>query len=82
MQEKINDAEKLTENNTALTLNIAANYGGCWDIIAGSLKTLAGQVKENKLAVSEITEVLFQRYLVTRSTAGGFIDPNQRRAGG
>lgn len=26
-------AEKLTENNTALTLNIAANYGGCWDIV-------------------------------------------------
>ena len=26
-------AENLTENNTALTLNIAANYGGCWDIV-------------------------------------------------
>ncbi|MFY1026672.1 polyprenyl diphosphate synthase [Actinobacillus seminis] len=65
LQEKINDAEKLTENNTALTLNIAANYGGCWDIVQAA-KTLAGQVKENKLAVSEITEVLFQRYLVTQ----------------
>lgn len=28
-KQKIKRAEKLTENNTALTLNIAANYGGC-----------------------------------------------------
>ncbi|VEG69510.1 undecaprenyl pyrophosphate synthase [[Pasteurella] aerogenes] len=65
LQEKITHAEKLTENNTALTLNIAANYGGCWDIVQAA-RTLAEQVKENKLAVSEITETLFQRYLVTQ----------------
>ncbi|SUB32870.1 undecaprenyl pyrophosphate synthase [[Pasteurella] mairii] len=65
LQEKINHAEKLTENNTALTLNIAANYGGCWDIVQAA-RALAAQVKENKLAVSEITEALFQRYLVTQ----------------
>ena len=33
LQEKIAKAENLTEKNTALTLNIAANYGGCWDIV-------------------------------------------------
>ena len=33
LQEKIAKAENLTGNNTALTLNIAANYGGCWDIV-------------------------------------------------
>ncbi|MCI7479377.1 polyprenyl diphosphate synthase [[Pasteurella] aerogenes] len=65
LQEKITYAEKLTENNTALTLNIAANYGGCWDIVQAA-RALAEQVKENKLAVSEITETLFQRYLVTQ----------------
>lgn len=65
LQEKITHAEKLTENNTALTLNIAANYGGCWDIVQAA-RALAEQVKENKLAVSEITETLFQRYLVTQ----------------
>ena len=32
-QEHIHKAEALTENNTGLTLNIAANYGGRWDII-------------------------------------------------
>jgi undecaprenyl diphosphate synthase len=29
----ISDAEKLTVNNTGLTLTIAANYGGRWDIL-------------------------------------------------
>lgn len=29
----IEEAEKLTENNTSLTLTIAANYGGRWDIM-------------------------------------------------
>jgi len=29
----IEDAERLTENNTGLTLTIAANYGGRWDIM-------------------------------------------------
>jgi undecaprenyl diphosphate synthase len=31
--EQINAAESLTANNTALTLTIAANYGGRWDIL-------------------------------------------------
>lgn len=35
LQERIRKAEALTENNTGLTLNIAANYGGRWDIIQG-----------------------------------------------
>lgn len=33
IQEHIEQAERLTENNTGLTLNIAANYGGRWDIV-------------------------------------------------
>ena len=37
-------AENLTENNTALTLNIAANYGGCWDIVQAT-QQLAEKVK-------------------------------------
>ncbi len=31
--EKIQASEKLTANNTGLTLTIAANYGGRWDIL-------------------------------------------------
>lgn len=33
LQEKIQKAEDLTAQNNELTLNIAANYGGRWDII-------------------------------------------------
>ena len=33
IQERIRRAEELTQQNDGLTLNIAANYGGRWDII-------------------------------------------------
>ncbi|MGC6343866.1 polyprenyl diphosphate synthase [Pasteurella multocida] len=65
LQNKIHQAEKLTENNTALTLNIAANYGGCWDIVQAT-KSLAQQVKEGKLAVDEINAQVLQQALVTK----------------
>ncbi|HHW7450311.1 polyprenyl diphosphate synthase [Pasteurella multocida subsp. multocida] len=65
LQNKIHQVEKLTENNTALTLNIAANYGGCWDIVQAT-KSLAQQVKEGKLAVDEINAQVLQQALVTK----------------
>ncbi len=33
LKQTMHDAEQLTANNTALTLTIAANYGGRWDVI-------------------------------------------------
>lgn len=33
IQHYIHKAEALTQDNTALTLNIAANYGGRWDVV-------------------------------------------------
>ena len=65
LQAKIANAEKTTEKNTALTLNIAANYGGCWDIVQAS-KQLASKVKNNELQVEQIDEALFQQHLVTQ----------------
>jgi undecaprenyl diphosphate synthase len=52
---KINDAEKLTENNDGMVLSIAANYGGRWDI-ANAAKQLALKVSENKISVDDINE--------------------------
>ena len=52
LQERIRKAEALTENNTGLTLNIAANYGGRWDIIQG-VRHLAEQVQEGLLRPDE-----------------------------
>lgn len=36
LQERIRKSEALTAQNTGLTLNIAANYGGRWDIVQES----------------------------------------------
>jgi undecaprenyl diphosphate synthase len=55
IQERIRRAEELTQQNIRLTLNIAANYGGRWDIIQGARK-LAEQVQEGLLRPDQITE--------------------------
>lgn len=55
IQERISNAESLTEHNTGLTLNVAANYGGRWDIIDG-VRQIAGQVQQGGLAPNDITE--------------------------
>ena len=65
LQEKIKKAEKLTENNTALTLNIAANYGGRWDIVQ-AVQHLVQQVQAQQLTAVEINETLLQQHLVTK----------------
>ncbi|EHK90075.1 polyprenyl diphosphate synthase [Aggregatibacter actinomycetemcomitans] len=65
LQKKIKKAEKLTENNTALTLNIAANYGGRWDIVQAA-QQLAQKVQAQQLAVADIDEALLQQHLVTQ----------------
>ncbi|MBS0848546.1 (2E,6E)-farnesyl-diphosphate-specific ditrans,polycis-undecaprenyl-diphosphate synthase [Citrobacter sp. JGM124] len=57
LQERIKKAEALTQNNTGLTLNIAANYGGRWDIVQ-SVKYLASQVQDGVLRPEEIDEQL------------------------
>uniref|UniRef100_UPI001F500210 polyprenyl diphosphate synthase n=1 Tax=Ningiella ruwaisensis TaxID=2364274 RepID=UPI001F500210 len=55
LQHKISDAELLTRDNKALTLNIAANYGGRWDIV-NAAKALTRDVLAGKMDISEITE--------------------------
>lgn len=55
LQKKVAQAEKLTENNSGLVLNVAANYGGRWDITQAT-KQLARQVQQGELSVDDITE--------------------------
>ncbi|WAT01255.1 (2E,6E)-farnesyl-diphosphate-specific ditrans,polycis-undecaprenyl-diphosphate synthase [Rouxiella chamberiensis] len=55
LQDMIRRSETLTQNNDGLTLNIAANYGGRWDIIQG-VKKLAGQIEAGTLRADQITE--------------------------
>lgn len=54
LQQKINEAEALTADNNGLTLIIAANYGGRWDITDGA-KRIARLVQAGRLTVDEIT---------------------------
>ncbi|VEJ08776.1 polyprenyl diphosphate synthase [Actinobacillus delphinicola] len=66
LQNKIKQVEKLTENNTALVLNVAANYGGRWDILQAA-KKLAIAYDGGEVALDNVTEDDFQKYLVTEN---------------
>lgn len=55
LQQRIAEAEQLTAGNTALQLNIAANYGGRWDI-SQAARRLAEQVKVGSIKPTDITE--------------------------
>lgn len=62
LQKRVADAHKLTENNTGLCLNIAANYGGQWDI-AHAAKTLAQQVQQGLISPDEIDEARLSQHI-------------------
>lgn len=64
LQQTILDAEQLTHTNTKLTLNIAANYGGRWDITQAA-KKIAASVKAGELTCEAITEELLSKHLIT-----------------
>ena len=64
LHNKINESERLTQNNSDFILNIAANYGGRWDIVE-ACKTLCHRVIENELAVDDIDEDSFSKAIST-----------------
>ncbi|WP_116472480.1 polyprenyl diphosphate synthase [Zobellella maritima] len=68
LQGKIADAEQLTANNSGLTLNIAANYGGRWDI-SQACRQLAVQVAEGGLQPEQIDERLLGEHLTLAEQA-------------
>lgn len=62
IQKNIIKAEELTKDNKKLVLNIAANYGGQWDITQ-SVKSLATKVEAGELKANEITPELISQNL-------------------
>ncbi|KLV11718.1 MULTISPECIES: isoprenyl transferase [Photobacterium] len=66
LQRKIAEAEVLTEGNTGMILNVAANYGGQWDIMQATQRLLH-KMAEQGLTASDITEDMLASEL---STAG------------
>ena len=62
IQNQIIKAEALTKDNKTLVLNIAANYGGQWDITQ-SVKTIAKKVEAGEIKAEEITSELISQSL-------------------
>ncbi|WP_067519841.1 polyprenyl diphosphate synthase [Endozoicomonas ascidiicola] len=66
IQKYIREAEASTAEDYAVTLVIAANYGGMWDITQAS-KQVAEKVSRGELRPEDITESVLESHL---STAG------------
>ena len=62
LQAQIEQAEQQTEENTGLVLQVAANYGGRWDITQAARK-LAAEVQQGQLDPALITESTLQSAL-------------------
>ena len=62
LQRHMEQAEALTRDNTGMTLVIAANYGGHWDITQAT-QTVAAMVRAGELEPSDITDDLIQQHL-------------------
>ncbi|MGD0959825.1 MAG: isoprenyl transferase [Methylomonas sp.] len=64
LQEKIRLGETQTQNNSGLTLVVAANYGGRWDVAQAVAKIVAA-IKSGEITDQAITEQLINDHLVT-----------------
>lgn len=62
IQQRMTDAEILTANNQQMTINIAVNYGGRWDITQAA-KRLAIKVSQGDIQTDDITEETFAQFL-------------------
>ncbi len=66
LQRRIEHAEESTSGNSALTLVIAANYGGRWDMTQATRK-IAAAVAAGELAVDDIDESTIAANLCLRN---------------
>jgi len=64
LQNKIQESELATSVNSDFQLNIAANYGGRWDVVQACQK-LCKQVSEGDLSLEDISEERFSNNLST-----------------
>jgi len=71
MQQKINDSMSLTAQNQRMTLNVAANYGGRWDIVNAARKTAAA-CANGHISPDQIDE----NYFASQTSLGDTRDPD------
>jgi len=62
LQAQIVQAQDKTKDNTGLILNVAANYGGRWDIVQAAQK-LAEKVESGEINSSQMTEEALNQHL-------------------
>lgn len=62
LQNRIKHVIALTKRNTGLNLNIAANYGGTWDITHG-VRLIAEKVKNGSLSPIDINKNLVGKFI-------------------
>jgi undecaprenyl diphosphate synthase len=62
LQQRIEKSMKLTSDNKGLVLNIAANYGGKWDMIQATRK-VAKLVEQGEISCDEVSEDLIEQHL-------------------
>lgn len=62
LQSKIAESERLTQDSGSLSLVIAANYGGRWDMLQ-AVKNLANDIEKGHLKASEIDQQMIDQRL-------------------
>lgn len=67
LQNKMENLEKQTEDNTGMQLNICFNYGGRAEIV-NATKKIAKKVKDGEIDIDDIDEKLFASNLYTVGT--------------
>jgi undecaprenyl diphosphate synthase len=67
LQNQIADTEALTLNNDVMVLNIAANYGGQWDIL-NAVKKVAARVERREIAPDHIDQAMLESELSLADT--------------
>ena len=67
LQDQIAESEALTADNQLMNLNIAANYGGQWDIL-NAVKSIASRVACDELTLEQIDQPLLESALSLANT--------------
>ncbi len=69
-QQELNEALEITAKNTGLNLIMALSYSGRWELL-NAVKSIANEVKHNRLQVEAIDQDVLEKYLCTSN----FPDP-------
>lgn len=64
VKEQLQQAKNTTSGNSGLNLVLALSYGSRWEII-NAIKKIASDIREDKVRIDEVNELIFSSYLDT-----------------